>query len=1148
MMRSRALAASVDWIFIGLSPKAALRHGAALAEAGRYTAAFQQYVRAAHSGLAEAEYRLARCYLEGAGVPQCHVEAVLWLERAGHRGHVDAQSLLAIVYLNGLAGGGLFDPGRGAEPNYSAAAYWARKAAEAGSGEGQAILAHILISGPEDMRNPEESAAWYRRSAASACPNGMLGHALALIRNQGLDDAQEEIVENIRQAAEAGLPTALYLLAGFHEKGFGVAQDGALAVALYRRAAEAGHRAAQMHLGIALLEAADAGSDRSEAERWLRRAALNGEPEAAFRFGELCIKGGSAPPNYAEAAIWFQRAAEAGQKEAARTLGQLYLTGKGVPQDAAEAARWFRVAAAAGDSIARAELGNLALRGIGEITDAPRTAEYFAEAAQSGDPIAAFNYAVCLAQGIGVPRHDSEAAVWLRKAADKVANAQYWYGRFLVEGRGVAKDLPQGRTWLARAAEAGVADAQLTLDTMASEACDHAQGAPRTKDIARPATDAGDHVHLVEEGHLPDPRLNATKRALAPGAAWGAWHAAPSAAIRSDVRGDLCADDSDLCPCGSGLRRRRCCDLDPAYVCAPEARQAMEHKAAEAEEMRTAGETAAAERLCLIALDTAPRLSNALWTLAQIRRGEGKLRVAQSLLERLLAGDPNSLFATLELAALLFDEGDFVGAEQRARNAIRLAPENPLSHNLMGMILTEAQRPHVGEFHYRRVLELSATRDPIVLANLAWNLKGQGRIAEARALYEESAQTAPDVFQTLLGWAKMEEADRNFSAAHQLLDKAAGLKPDDPALRTAQAALFARQEKLPEALAALDLVGGGDAPDAITKDPGVLTEKGRILDELGRYDEAFQCFDQAKRRLREITGKCYLDREAEDLARRLQRFFVAERMRLMPSAPLRSEHAQPIFIMGFPRSGTTLTEQALSRHPKIAGGDELPFINELCDALPRLFGGPLAYPEALAELWMGDNRRGLEILRDIYLQRVQMRGIISPEVAWFTDKMPLNEMHLGLITLIFPNAPLIHMLRHPLDVVLSVFSHQMTHGYLCAYDLETIARHYVLIMNLVQHYQSQLSLNYLPIRYEDMVADLKGNLQLMLGFIGETWDERCVDFQESRRLPQTPSYAQVTQKLYDRSRYRYRHYLKHLEPVIPILEPVMDRLGYTVDA
>ena len=145
---------------------------------------------------------------------------------------------------------------------------------------------------------------------------------------------------------------------------------------------------------------------------------------------------------------------------------------------------------------------------------------------------------------------------------------------------------------------------------------------------------------------------------------------------------------------------------------------------------------------------------------------------------------------------------------------------------------------------------------------------------------------------------------------------------------------------------------------------------------------------------------------------------------------------------------------------------------------------------------------------------------------WFTDKMPLNETHLGLIGLIFPQAPIIHLLRHPLDVVLSVFSNHLTHGFYCAYDLTSIARHYVLVMDLVEHYRREMALQYLAVRYEDVIDDQEESVRQMLAFIGAPYDRRCLDFHENRRYARTASYAQVTEKLYDRSRYRYRAYRK----------------------
>jgi tetratricopeptide (TPR) repeat protein len=531
--------------------------------------------------------------------------------------------------------------------------------------------------------------------------------------------------------------------------------------------------------------------------------------------------------------------------------------------------------------------------------------------------------------------------------------------------------------------------------------------------------------------------------------------------------------------------------------------------------------------------------------LYQIRKDQGNHPAAEALIRRVVALDPNNFAATNEFALLLLGKGAIQEAEIQARNAVRIAPQNPQAHNLMGMILTEAQRPQVGEYHYRKTLELSGARDPILLANLAWNLKNQGRMEEGRELYKESVAGAPNIRQTLLGWARLEEADRKFDASAEILERLEQQWPKDPGLLLSRAVLLGRTKQYDDAIAVLDQMAE-KTPDG-RLGANELAEKGRLLDQMGRYDDAFHAFSEGKRVARELSGHQYLDGVAENLLNRLGGFFTAGRLQTLPRATVRNDVAQPIFVLGFPRSGTTLMEQTLSAHPRIVAGDELPLINDLTGLMPRMLNSPLGYPEALAELWMGDQREGLDNLRDYYLQKVAQMHIITPEAAWFTDKMPLNETHLGLIALLFPEAPLIHVIRHPLDIMVSAVSNHFTHGFFCASALETAAAHYVRVMDLVQRYRSEMALRYLPVRYEDMVTDQEATVRLVLDFIGEPFDPKCLQFHENQRYARTASYAQVTERLYDRSRFRYRHYRKHLETVIPILQPHIERLGYTID-
>jgi tetratricopeptide (TPR) repeat protein len=602
------------------------------------------------------------------------------------------------------------------------------------------------------------------------------------------------------------------------------------------------------------------------------------------------------------------------------------------------------------------------------------------------------------------------------------------------------------------------------------------------------------------------------------------------------------SSESQLCACGSGLTRARCCQLNLSSLGAREASRhlvPLEERAAQAQRN---GATEEAERLALDVLELAPGRTRALTVLYEIRKAQARPDATLALIRRIVALEPNNFWATNEITLLLLGRGNVAEAERHARNAVRIAPENAQSHYLMGLVLTEANRPALGEYHYQRALTLSGTRDPVVLANLALCLKNQGKMSAARALYQETLAAAPDSVHTLLGFARLEEADRDLSAALALLERAAALAPQNPNVRLLRATVLGRRREADAALAVLDTMAAADT----TLSPVEWLEKGRLLDRLGRYPEAFAAFDAGRQRLREVTGQQYLDAHAEQLLARLKNFFVKKRLATLPRAKTRTDVAQPLFVLGFPRSGTTLLEQTLSAHPRICAGDELPFIFEIADLMPRLLDSPLSYPEALAELWMADHREDLDNLRDHYLRKVAQLGVVPEGAAWFTDKMPLNETHLGLIHLLFPDSPLLHVVRHPLDVMVSVYSNLLTHGFYCAYSLESAARHYARVLELVDHYVGEMSLRYLRVSYEDMIGDQEASIRRVLQFVGEELDPSCLAFHENRRYARTASYAQVTEKLYVRSRFRYRNYLPQLQSIIPILQPSIERLGYTV--
>lgn len=598
------------------------------------------------------------------------------------------------------------------------------------------------------------------------------------------------------------------------------------------------------------------------------------------------------------------------------------------------------------------------------------------------------------------------------------------------------------------------------------------------------------------------------------------------------------------CACGSRLARIHCCGLGGGEIRTELAER--DHPLASVLEAAKAGRDREATRKAALAiLGVAPGHKDALQALYDALQHEQKWDAASAVIDRLARVHFNDAVSRMIAAQYFLARGDMLRAQFHARMLVRLAPEALVSHLTMGRAFLAQHNGKAAEHHFRVGLALLVPRGPDVPrrdieAHLAIALRDQGRFDEARALFEVLSEDAKEP-TLLLAWAKLEESDRRFDAALQLIDQAERLAPGHPQLPIARATLFRRTHEHDRALALLDAseddAGGGG---------GGLLEKGQILDSMGRYDEAFATFTAFKTRLRETSGHSYQAERAASLVRDLREFFTEGRSRLLPRASHRSDHPQPIFIVGFPRSGTTLVEQTLSTHPDIAAGDELPIIGQLAERAQNLLGSLLTYPKALSEMWLGDRAGHIDSLRDLYLNEAVGFGAVDPAKRWFTDKMPLNETHLGLIHILFPQSPIVHLVRHPLDVVLSVFSNGLTHGFHCAYALESAAAHYALIAELIAHYRAALPLNYHAVRYEELVADQEGEVRGLLDFIGVPFDRATLAFHENARYARTASYAQVTEPIYTRSVHRYRNYLKHLEPVVPVLMPAIARLGYTV--
>ncbi|HVY79401.1 MAG TPA: sulfotransferase [Steroidobacteraceae bacterium] len=554
-------------------------------------------------------------------------------------------------------------------------------------------------------------------------------------------------------------------------------------------------------------------------------------------------------------------------------------------------------------------------------------------------------------------------------------------------------------------------------------------------------------------------------------------------------------------------------------------------------EAMSRGDVAAASTAAEERLRVEPRDTDALELRYLAQRQRGEIGKAVETLQAVIAIDGSAAWAFNDLTELLFTHGRRDDAEKVARAALRANPANGQAHFHFGTILSELNDLPSGEWHFRRALELAGEQGPI-LTNLALNLMQQGRVEEADKYFARSDAVEPRNLQTLAYWSALCEARGDLVRAGTLLDRAAAAS--SPAEVTLLRAKYLARTKRPaEALALLDAAGplNGD---------GQL-ERGRLLDRLGRYDEAWADFVAAKRKLAAAAGGLEYRADAvEAFFARLKTFFTRDRVTHLPRASVRADVPQPIFVIGFPRSGTTLVEQILCTHPAVRAGGELPFIADLRRiALSLLAENDEPFPENLGQCVTADKRFVATMFRDYYFARAEQYGLLTGgRHAFFTDKMPFNEIWLPVLRMAFPEAKIVHVMRHPLDVCVSMMSNHFTHGFHCGYRIEDIVHHLAAVWDLVEHYRTQLGFADFTLRYESLVASQESETRRLLDYLGLPFDPACLRFHENRRYAPTPSYAQVTERLNDRSLGRYRHYRAALRPHEPQLARVIGAAGY----
>ena len=503
----------------------------------------------------------------------------------------------------------------------------------------------------------------------------------------------------------------------------------------------------------------------------------------------------------------------------------------------------------------------------------------------------------------------------------------------------------------------------------------------------------------------------------------------------------------------------------------------------------------------------------------------GQLNEARELYRQVLAHDPSNADALNLLGVLYGEKERFHDAIQCLGKAVTLRPNEAQFRNNLGNTYLLAREPTFAVEQLKEATRLNP-RYMEAWFNLGKSYEALDQIAEAKVAIDRALRLDPTNRRARLGRAQLDV--RSGKSQSAVKGYRAYLRDNPGDIRAISGVLIADKVKadMPELKAAERVLASpsSDLPDSVLS---LLKHAvGKAYDDLGRYEEAIRLIVEGKALERQPTD---LDRRTEWGAK-VRGLFTADFFRERSDFGLPTD--RPVFIVGMPRSGTTLIEQIVASHPKAYGAGELPHMSRIASIIgvtsPRL-----EFDEAKIR---AQTAADIAKIAEEYLGRLT-EG--AGKAARVTDKAPLNVRYLGIAALMFPNCHIIHCRRNPIDTCVSIFMQKFSRGHSYSHNLASLAQYYREYVRMAEHWRAVLPLKMLEVDYEESVADTEAQARKVIDFLGLKWDDACLSFQHTKRAVATASQWQVRQPIYKTSVERWRRYEAHIGPLIEGLKDLV---------
>jgi tetratricopeptide (TPR) repeat protein len=520
------------------------------------------------------------------------------------------------------------------------------------------------------------------------------------------------------------------------------------------------------------------------------------------------------------------------------------------------------------------------------------------------------------------------------------------------------------------------------------------------------------------------------------------------------------------------------------------------------------------------ALEIKPDFAAAHTNLGNAFRNLGQLDDALACHRRALELQPGLAEAAINLGNVLRDLGQSDAAAASYRRALEIDPGAAAAHCNLGAALRDLGRIDEAEASFRQALLLQPDYAE-AHSNLGVVLRLQNRMQEAEASCQRARQADPNLAAAIVLSAELHADRGQFELAEELFKRVMKLEPNSAEAWAAVANLRKMRADDAAWLTEAQRIVDRDLPPR--QESLLRYAIGKYFDDIHDYPQAFTNYQRANELSKQCTAK-HDRRLVTQAVNRTIGHYGTEGPSQAPGNATGS--ARPVFVVGMPRSGTSLAEQILASHPAVYGAGELTFWSHAAARYESSTGGGESRDRETCGRLIGE-------LGGNYLQ---VLGDLAPDALRVVDKMPANFLHLGLIHAALPNARIIHTRRNPVDTCLSIYFQNFDVAHSYANDLEDLAQYYAEYLRLMTHWSSWLPRHaMMEVPYEGLIDDPDAWSRKMVEFIGLPWDGRCLDFQQTNRAVVTRSRWQVRQAISKSSVERWRNYEEYVGPLLRLL-------------